>query len=169
MMRSTVFDGVDGVQRREHEVPGFRRRQRDLDGLAVAHLADEDHLRRLPQRRRERRGERRRVAVQLALVDGRLLVLVQELDRILDGEDVFGAGLVDQIDDRRQRRRLARAGRTGDQDDAVLERGGLGQRPAAASSSASVGIREAMTRMTMANVPRCRKMLTRNRPRSGSE
>ena len=36
-------------------------------------------------------------------------------------------------------------------------------------SSASVGILEAMTRMTMAKVPRCRKMLTRNRPRSGSE
>ena len=72
-------------------------------------------------------GERRRVAVQLALMDGRLLVVMQELDRILDGEDVLGPGLVDQIDDRGERRGLAGAGRAGDQDDAVLERGGLGQ------------------------------------------
>src|SRR5688500_19451842 len=30
----------------------------------------------------------------------RLLVVVQELDRVLDGQDVLGAGLVDYVDDR---------------------------------------------------------------------
>ena len=114
------------MERREHQVTGFRRGQRDLDGFAVAHLADEDHLRRLAQRGPERQRKGRRIAVQLALVHRPLLVLVQELDRILDGEDVFGARLVDQIDEGRQRRRLARPGRTGHQHDAVLERGGVG-------------------------------------------
>ena len=128
MMRSTVLDGVDGVQRGEHQVPRLRGRQRDLDRLAVAHLADEDHLRRLAQGRAQREREGRRVAVQLALVDGRLLVEVQELDRVLDREDVVGARLVDQVDDRGERRRLARAGRTGDQHDAVLQRRDLVQR-----------------------------------------
>ena len=48
-------------------------------------------LRRLAQRRPQRQRERRRVGVQLALVHGALLVRMQELDRILDGEDVLGA------------------------------------------------------------------------------
>ena len=112
----------------KHEVPGLGGGQRDLDRLAIAHLADEDHLRRLAQRGPQGQGERRRVAVQLALMDGRLLVVVQELDRILDGQDVIGPGLVDQIDDRRQRRRLAGSGRPGDEHDAVLQRRDVGQR-----------------------------------------
>ena len=62
---------------------GLGRRQRDLDGLAVAHLADQNHLRRLAQGRPQRKRERRRVAVQLALVHGALLVSVEELDRDL--------------------------------------------------------------------------------------
>ena len=77
---------------------------------------------------RSARRERRRVAVQLALVDRALLVRVQELDRILDREDVIGARLVDQVDDRGERRRLARAGRSGHEHDAVLERGDVGER-----------------------------------------
>ena len=40
------------MERREHEVAGLGRGQRDLDRLAVAHLADEDDFRRLTQRRR---------------------------------------------------------------------------------------------------------------------
>ena len=118
---------VDGVQGREHEVAGFGGGQRDLHRFAVAHLADEDHLRRLPQRRPQGQRERRRVAVQLALVHGALLVLVEELHRVFDGDDVLGAGLVDEVDHRGERRRLARAGRAGHQHDAALERGDLGQ------------------------------------------
>ena len=83
--------GVDGVERREHQMAGFRRGQRDFDRLAVAHLADQNHLRRLTQRRPQRERERRRIGVQLALVHRALLVRVQELDRILDGQDVIGA------------------------------------------------------------------------------
>ena len=79
------------MQRREHEVAGFRGGQRDFDRLAIAHFADQNHLRRLAQRRAQREREGRRVGVQLALVDRALLVLVQELDRVLDGEDVIGA------------------------------------------------------------------------------
>ena len=116
------------MERREHQVAGLGRGQRDLDRLAIAHLADEDHLRRLAQRGAQRQREARRVGVQLALVNRALLVRVQELDRILDGEDVLGARLVDQIDDGGERGRLARAGRAGDQHDAGLQRGDIGER-----------------------------------------
>jgi hypothetical protein len=43
----------------------------------------------------------------LALVHDAALVLVQELDRILDRDDVVRARPVDLVDQRRKRRRLA--------------------------------------------------------------
>ena len=59
-------------------------------------------------------------AADLALVDQALLRGVHELDRILDGEDVALVGLVDVVDHRRQRGRLAGAGRAGDQHQPLL-------------------------------------------------
>jgi hypothetical protein len=63
-------------------------------------------------------AEALRGLADLALVDDALLVLVHELDRILDGEDV-ACGSVDVVDHRRERRRLARARRAGDDDEAA--------------------------------------------------
>ena len=48
------------------------------------------------------------------------------LDRVLDGDDVAGPDVVDVVDHGGQRRRLARAGRTGDQDQAPHLLGQLG-------------------------------------------
>ena len=62
-----------------------------LDGLEVAHLADQDDVGVLAQRAAQRLRERPRVDRHLALVDDRLLVAVQELDRVLDRHDVRGA------------------------------------------------------------------------------
>src|SRR4029079_698514 len=81
------FRRVNGMQRGQYQMAGFGRRQRDLDRLAVAHLADQDHLRRLTQRRSKGEREGRRVGVQLALVNGVFLVLMQKLDRVLDGQN----------------------------------------------------------------------------------
>ena len=47
------------------------------------------------------------------------LVLVHELDRLLDRDDVPGEVGVDVVDQRRQRRGLAGAGRAGDEDEAA--------------------------------------------------
>ena len=68
------------------------------------------------------------------------LVPVQELDRVLDREDVVLALAVDHVDHRRQRRRLARAGRPGDEHEAARLAGELAQRPAAAPSESRLGI-----------------------------
>ena len=99
------------MQRREHEVAGLRGRDRERDGLQVAHLADEDHVGILAQRLAERLRERLRVRRDLALVDQRLLARVDVLDRVLDGDDVAALGLVDPVDQGRERRRLAAARR----------------------------------------------------------
>ena len=64
-------------------------------------------------------AKRRRVGADLALVDDAALVPVQELDRILDREDVLGAVAVDPVEQRRERGRLAGAGRAGDEHEAA--------------------------------------------------
>ena len=60
-----------------------------------------------------------RVGADLALVDDAALVPVEELDRVLDGHDVVVARAVDLVDHRRERGRLARAGRARDEDEAA--------------------------------------------------
>ena len=77
------------VQRAEHEVAGLGRLDGDGDRLEIAQLADQDDVRVLAQRRAQRVLERVGVRVHLALVDQALLVLVHELDRILDRDDVI--------------------------------------------------------------------------------
>ena len=119
MMRSIVCGGVLGVQGGEHEVAGLGRGQRGRDRLEVAHLADEDHVGVLAQRGLQRGGEALRVGAELALVDHALLVGVHELDRVLDRHDVLVARRVDLVDHRRERGRLARAGRAGDEHEAA--------------------------------------------------
>ena len=97
----------------------------DFDRLEVAHLADEHDVRVLAQRRAQRVREAVGVAVHLALVDQAVLVRVEVLDRILDREDVVVPLGVDLVEHRRQRRRLAAAGRPGDEHEAARP---LGQR-----------------------------------------
>jgi hypothetical protein len=103
------------VERGEHEVAGLRRGQRGRDRLEVAHLADEDDVGVLAQRGLQAEGEGLGVGADLTLVDDALLVAVEELDRVLDGHDVLFARLVDLVDDRSQRGRLAGAGRARDE------------------------------------------------------
>ena len=64
--------------------------------------------------------EGRRVLADLALVDDRVAVAVQELDRVLDRDDVLVHRPVHVVDHRRERGRLAGAGRAGEQDDPAL-------------------------------------------------
>ena len=96
---------------------GLGRGERGLNRLEVAHLADQDHVGILAQRRAQGRGEGQRVDADLALVDDRALVANQELDRVLDRHDVAGAIRVDVVDHRRERRRLAATGGPGHQNE----------------------------------------------------
>ena len=128
--------------------------RRGLDGLGVAHLADQDDVGVLAHRRAQRGRPVGGVGAELALVDRGLLVVVDDLDRVLDGEDVHRALLVHGVHHGRERRRLAGAGRAGDQHQAaglerepadhvghveVLERLRARRRPAASRSRPSRG------------------------------
>ena len=121
MMRSTVDAAVVVCSVPNTRWPGLRRLDRDRDRLEIAHLADEDDVRILAQRGAQRVLERVGVRPHLALVDQALLVLVHELDRIFDRDDVIGARAVDVVDHRAERRRLARAGRPGDEHEPLVQ------------------------------------------------
>ena len=128
-----VDDAVDrlrralSVQRREDEVAGLGGGQRGADRLEVAHLADEDHVGVLAERGAQGLGERRRVGADLALVDDAGAMPVEKLDRILDREDVLVPRAVDVVEQRGERRRLAGAGRAGDEDETARLLGELVQ------------------------------------------
>ena len=67
---------------------GLGQGQRELNGLEVAHLTDEQDVGVLAEGGAQRPLERGAVEADLALVDGGEVVLVHVLDRVLDGEDV---------------------------------------------------------------------------------
>ena len=112
------LDRVRGVERPEGQVARLGERQRRLDGLVVPELTYQDDVWVLPQNALERLREAVSVVSDLALRHHAPLVPVREFDRILDGDDVVTASLVDVVDHRGERRRLARARHTREEDQA---------------------------------------------------
>ena len=155
MTRSMVCGGILRVQGGEDEVAGLGRGQRDRDGLEVAQLADQDDVGVLPQHVLERVGEAVRVRADLALVDQRLLVAVQELDRVLDRHDVVGPRAVDQVDERGERRRLARTGRAGDEHETARAAARSVPTASGTPSCSSCLISVGMRRNAAPMAPRC--------------
>ena len=87
----------------------------------VADFADQDNVGSGTHGAAQRAVIRLGVEPDLALVDDRLLVRVQELDRVLDREDMVRRIFVAVVDQRRQRRRLAGTCRAHHQDKTALE------------------------------------------------
>ena len=115
--------GVGRVDRREDEVARFGRGQRDAHGLRIAHLADDEHVGRLPQRRAQGGGEVGSVDADLDLLDQARAVRVLVLDRVLDRDDVACVAPVDLLDERGERGRLARSGRASHEDEPARQPG----------------------------------------------
>ncbi|VVN76138.1 hypothetical protein PS685_05308 [Pseudomonas fluorescens] len=107
------------MQCAKHQVTGLGSRQRETDGLQVAHLPHQNHVRVFPQRRAQGRGETAGIAMDLALVDQAFARFVNELDRVFDSKNVMVAMVVQVIDHRRQGGGLAGTGRTGHQHQAT--------------------------------------------------
>ena len=110
--------GVDGA---EDQVAGLGGVDAGLEGFAVAHLADQDDVGVLADRVLEGRLPVGDVEADLALVDDRLLVGEDELDRVLDGQDVHRFALVDVVEHRGDGGALAAAGDAGQDDHALVE------------------------------------------------
>ena len=168
MMRSTVDAAVVVCSVPKTRWPGLGGLDRDRDGLEVAQLADQHDVGILAQRRAQRVLERVGVRAHLALVDQALLVRVHELDRILDRDDVILARPVDVVDHRAQRRRLARAGRTGDEHQPLVAAGRAAGCAGDSPSCSAVRILDGMTRKTAPGPLRSAKTLAR-KPRQAGE
>ncbi|MCY1531400.1 hypothetical protein D9M68_666240 [compost metagenome] len=99
---------------------GIGEGQGVFHGLAVADLADQDHIRRLAQGVLQRGMEAAGVHTHFALVDDGFLVPVHVLHRVFDGDDVAAAVAVAVVDQRRQGGGLARAGAADEEHQAAL-------------------------------------------------
>ena len=109
------------MQRAKDEVSGFGRLDRDGDRLEIPHLADEHDVRVFAQRGAQRVLEPFGVGVHLALVDEAPLVLVYELDRIFNRDQMIITVLVDVVDHGAERGRFSRSGRTGDEHEPLVQ------------------------------------------------
>ncbi|MCY1305910.1 hypothetical protein D9M70_557390 [compost metagenome] len=112
--------GAGAVQRGQAQVAGFGVVQGVLHGFQVTDFADHDHVRRLAQHVAQCLGEAVGVQPDLALVDDRATVGVEELDGVFHADDVPAAPLVAEIQHGRQGGRLPAAGRADHQDQAAI-------------------------------------------------
>ena len=151
----------------EHEVAGLGGGERRADRLLVAHLADQDHVGVLAQDAPHRAGE----ALGVRAPTSRWL-MIERLSRCrysIGSSSVTmwrAPGRVDVVDHRRERRRLARAGRAGEEDDPALLLGEVADH----LGQAEVVDRAHLERDRAAgdrDVPRWRKALTRKRETPG--
>ena len=97
------------MQRPEGQVTGFGDTQRRFNGLKVTHFADQHYIGIFTKRGSQSTGEAFGVGVQFALIDYTILVHVNELDRILNGEDMVVPFGIDLVNHRGQRGGLTRA------------------------------------------------------------
>ena len=88
MMRSSVWLALLECSVLRHRWPVSRENDRMLHGFGIADFADEDHIGGLAQRVLERVVPSMRVEADVAMRDQGLLRLVNEFDRIFDGDDV---------------------------------------------------------------------------------
>ena len=77
------------MERAQHQVSGLCCLDRDLHRLEISHLANQHDIRIFAESRPQRRLETLGVISDFTLVDQGFVVLVHELDRILDGDDVY--------------------------------------------------------------------------------
>ena len=77
------------------------------DRFQVAHFTDEDDVGVLTQGAADGFGKRRTINADFALIDRRFFVVVVELDRVFDRDDVVIDVLVDVVDQAGQRRAFA--------------------------------------------------------------
>ena len=112
--------GVQGVEGGEDQVARLRRHEGGLHRLPVPHLPHHDHVGVLAEGVLEAGVEAVCVQPHLPLDHEALLVLVQELNGVLNGDDVLGVVEVDVVNEGRQGGALAAPRGPRDQNEAPL-------------------------------------------------
>src|ERR687897_3733 len=91
---------VQGVERTEDQVAGLGRREGHLGAFGVPDLPYEYHVGVLPKHAPQGPSKGGRIRTHLALVYDALVVSMNELDGILDGDHVLGGGVIDHVNHR---------------------------------------------------------------------
>ena len=115
------------MNRSEYEVTGFSGADRGFERFVVTHLADQHHVRILSHQCAQGFVEVNAVDADLALIDGRLVVLEDVLDRIFDRHDVNALAFIDVLQHRRDGGRLARTGDAREQNQSLGTHGDLAE------------------------------------------
>src|SRR3970040_2491439 len=100
---------------RENEVARVRRRHGGLDGLRIAHFAQENYIRVFTESGAHRFGEGIGINTNLALCDNGALFGKEKFDWVLDGDDVLAAREIDAVDERGECRGFTASGGAGQQ------------------------------------------------------
>src|SRR5919107_3367723 len=114
---------IQGVERTEDQVAGLGRREGHLGAFGVPDLAYQYHVGVLPKHTPQGPRKGGCIRTHLALVYDALVVSMNELYGVLDGNHVLGDGVIDHVYHRGERRRLAAARGARDQDDSALLEG----------------------------------------------
>src|SRR5829696_7470370 len=96
------------MQSCESQVARFSDPECHLDGFKITHFTDQYNIRVLAECGSKCRSERVGVSRHFTLVHNAILVIVKELDRVLDREDMLVPIDVDLVDHRRKRCRFTR-------------------------------------------------------------
>ncbi len=96
------------MNRSEHQVAGFSSANCGFEGFVIAHFADEHDVGIFTHKCAERIVEVRRVDADFALIDRRLRIVEDVLNRIFNRDDVHLLALIHILNHRRNRGRLAR-------------------------------------------------------------
>ncbi len=91
------------MQCRKREVAGLGNPQCRFDCFQIAHFTNQNNIRILAQRCSQCLRKSLRIGIDLALIHYAVLVVVKELDRIFDRQDMFVALSVDLINHCRER------------------------------------------------------------------
>ena len=120
-----IGSGV-GMQRCEDQVAGFCGDQRGFDGGKGAHFANQDDIGVFTEDGLQTIGVGTGILSHFALVDDALVGSVDVFDGVFQGDDVLRLGMIDLIQQAGQGGGLTGTGFAGDQDDALVKLGEVG-------------------------------------------
>ena len=85
------------MNRAQHQVAGAGRPHGYGHALLVPHLTDDDDIRRLPENMAQSLAERLGIPAHFALVDIAHFMFVQIFNRVLKGQDIAAAVVIDNV------------------------------------------------------------------------
>ena len=107
------------MQSCKNKVASFSDSDGGLNGLKIAHLADENDIRVFTEDATQGGGEAKGVIVNFALSDDRALRAMGKLNRVFDGNNVGRLFAIDFVNESGESGGFTGTGRTGDENEAT--------------------------------------------------